>query len=100
MKTNTNDNAIQEQNRALEDLHQLHVDDIDAVGEEIIRVELKHDSLSVSNENSSSKLNPLVTQGIHGPLGSRTARSESVRDLEFFFRSKIFSWSWWIFIKI
>ena len=48
MKTDSNDNAIQEQSRALEDLHHLHVDDIGAVGEEISRVELKHDGLSVS----------------------------------------------------
>ena len=48
MRTDSNDNAIQEQNRALGDLHQLHVDDIGAVGEEISRVELKHDGLSVS----------------------------------------------------
>ena len=48
MKTDSNDNAIQEQNRGLEDLHQLHVDDIGAVEEEISRVELKHDGLSVS----------------------------------------------------
>ena len=48
MRTDSNDNAIQEQNRALGDLHQLHVDDIGAVGEEISRVEFKHDGLSVS----------------------------------------------------
>ena len=48
MKTDSNDNAIQEQNRGLEELHQLHVDDIGAVEEEISRVELKHDGLSVS----------------------------------------------------
>ena len=48
MKTDSNDNAIQEQNRALEDLHHLHVDDIGAVDDEISRVELKHDGLSVS----------------------------------------------------
>ena len=48
MKTDSNDNAIQEQNRALEDLHHLHVDDIGAVEDEISRVELKHDGLSVS----------------------------------------------------
>ena len=48
MKTDSNDNAIQEQSRGLEELHQLHVDDIGAVEEEISRVELKHDGLSVS----------------------------------------------------
>ena len=59
MRTDSNDNAIQEQNRALGDLHQLHVDDIGAVGDEISRVELKHDGLSVSKTKSNE---PAVLQ--------------------------------------
>jgi len=64
MKTDSNDNAIQEQNRGLEELHQLHVDDIGAVEEEISRVELKHDGLSVSTTEVVSTSRMLICSAL------------------------------------